>query len=149
MFALALVVAMTMFVCCKTEGLRSDQVVGVWRIEENDRVGLKPAATTLTLDSSGKFAASALPPGFLQLEDVKPDEAPSGTRTWSLTRNDSEREERMRLTFTRVEGSKGRDLPYGAELFIQNSSAEARLYYFEGDPDDSRRIVFRRDPARR
>ena len=80
---------------------------------------------------------------------MKPDQVVSGSGTWSLTRSDGGREVRVRLAFTSVQGSNGRDLPYGAELFIQGSSKDLRLFYFIGDPDLLERVVFRRRASAR
>jgi hypothetical protein len=75
---------------CKTKSWKSDQLVGLWRPETGNSTapGNAPIATTLTLNHDGRFVASSLPPGFLQLDDVKPDHALSGIGTWSLTRSD-------------------------------------------------------------
>jgi hypothetical protein len=144
-----LVGAVLLITGCKTKSWRSDQFVGIWRSETDKATasGTAPIATTLTLDSDGRFVASSLRPDFLRLEDVKPNQVISGSGTWSLTGRDSEGEERLRLTFTSVEGSTGRNLPYGAELFIEGSSKEPRLVYFIGDPDENQRVAFRKDSS--
>lgn len=146
-FALVLVVTMAMVAGCKTEKVRSDQLVGVWRIEGSDRIGSKPAATatTLSLDSSGKLVAISLPSGFIRIDGMKPEQALSGTGTWSLI----DHGERVLLVFTSIEGSNGQGLPYGAELFVQKSGSGFCLFYFDGDPDEDRRILFTRESVRR
>jgi hypothetical protein len=128
---------------CKSNKWTSDEFAGIWRMDTRN-VATPQNAAMVALERDGRFRASSLPPGFLRLDDVKPDQVLSGKGTWSLTRNDGGREERVRLTFTSVAGSNSRNLPYGAELFIQGSSKEPRLYYFNGDPDQNRRVVFRR-----
>ena len=135
---------------CKMNSWRSDELVGNWRLESVGGVPAQTAATvvTFTLDHDGRFTANALPPGFLRLQDIKQDQKIVGSGTWTLARSDGGREERVRLTFISVEGSNGRNLPYGAELFIQGSSRAPRLYYFKGDPDENQRVVFQREPPR-
>jgi hypothetical protein len=142
--------AISLFAGCKTKSLRRDQFVGLWRPDTGGRtpLGTASVATTLTLDHDGTFVASSLPPGFLQPDDVKPNQMLSGSGTWSLSERGGETEERLRLTFTSVAGSAGRNLPYGAELFIQKSGTEPRLFYFKGDPDENQEVVFRRDSTR-
>jgi hypothetical protein len=131
---------------CNANKWTSDEFEGIWRPETGN--GVQPQTpASITLQHDGRFIASSLPSGFLRLEDVKPGQVLSGDGTWSLTRNDGGREERVRLTFTSVEGSTGRNLPYGAELFIQGSSKEPRLFYFKGDPDEAQRVVFRRQQS--
>jgi hypothetical protein len=132
---------------CNGNKWTSDEFEGIWRLETGSAAPSQTAAT-ITLQHDGRFLASSLPSGFLRLEDVKSGQVLSGSGTWSLTRNDGGREERVRLTFTNVEGSNGRNLPYGAELFIQGSSKAPRLYYFKGDPDENQRVVFQREPPR-
>lgn len=136
---------------CKTNQWTSDEFEGIWCLETIGGVQPQTSVTfaTFTLDHDGRFTANSLPPVFLRLEEVKPDQRLNGSGTWSLTRSDGGREERVRLTFTSVEGSTGRNLPYGAELFIQGPSKDPRLYYFKGDPDENQRIVFHREPPRR
>jgi len=129
---------------CNANKWTSDEFEGIWRPETGSGAPSQTSAT-ITLQHDGRFIARSLPSGFLRLEDVKPGQGLSGSGTWSLTRNDGGREERVRLTFTSVEGSKGRNLPYGAELFIQGSSKKPRLFYFKGDPDEGQRVVFRRE----
>lgn len=135
---------------CKMNKWRADEFEGAWQLESVGGVPSQTGATgaTFTLNHDGRFTANFLPPAFLRLEDVKTDHGITGSGTWSLTGNNGGREERIRLTFTSVEGSNGRNLPYGAELFIQKSNKSPRLFYFKGDPDENQRIVFQRDPAR-
>jgi hypothetical protein len=130
---------------------RNDQFEGTWRVDTSDSPasGARSIAMTFTLGQDGRFVASSVSSDFLELDDLKPDRLLSGSGTWSLTRLDPEGEERLRLSFKKVEGSTGRNLPYGAELFIQGSSREPRLFYFIGDPDESQRVVFRQESPHR
>lgn len=130
---------------CNANKWTSDEFEGTWR-PETDSVAPSQTSATITLQHDGRFTASSLPSGFLRLEDAKSGQGLSGSGTWSLARNDGGREERVRLTFTSVDGSNGRNLPYGVELFIQGSSKKPRLFYFKGDPDEAQRVVFRREP---
>ena len=140
----ALLCAVVLMIGCKTKDVRSDQVEGVWKIDGSTRA-VAGTATTIALNHDGTFIATALQPGFLELESTKRDQVVSGSGTWSLKRFGSDDEQRVQLIFTKVKESSGRDLPYGAELFIQLSGAEIRLFYFDGDPDEDRRIVFYRE----
>ena len=136
---------------CKTNILRSDEFEGSWRLETDGGIPPQAAANvaTFALGHDGRFTAKSLPPSFLRLDDVKTDQVLAGSGTWALSRTDGGRDERVRLTFTSVEGSDFRNLPYGAELFIQGSNKDPRLYYFKGDPDENQRVIFRREPPRR
>ena len=136
---------------CKANKWRSDEFEGSWRLETDGGIPTQTAATVATfmLGHDGRFIAKSLPHGFLQLDDVKPDQLYSGSGTWSLTWNDSSQEVRVFLIFRSVEGINVRHLPYGAELFIQGSKNDPRLYYFKGDPDENQRVIFRREPPRR
>ena len=143
-----LVAAISLTTGCKTKSWTSDEFEGIWHLETGSRATSQTASTVATfkLEHDGRFIASSLPPDFLRLEDVKPNQVLSGSGTWSL-RRDSEGEERLLLTFTNVEGGTGQDLPYGAELFIQGPSRDPGLFYFIGDPDENQRVVFRRDSS--
>lgn len=143
----ALFGAVVLMIGCKTKDVKSDQIEGVWQMDESAHT-VAGITTNIALNHNGTFIAAALPPGFLQLESIKPDQGVSGGGTWSLTRSDSDDEQRLRLTFSKVDGNIGKDLPYGAELFIERSGAEVRLFYFEGDPDENRRVVFHRESQR-
>jgi hypothetical protein len=135
---------------CKMNKFRSDDFEGSWRLETDSGIPPQAAANvaTFALGHDGRFTAKSLPPSFLRIDNVKTDQALAGSGTWALTRTDGGREERVRLTFTSVEGSNGRNLPYGAELFIRGSNKDPRLYYFKGDPDENQRVTFRREPPR-
>ena len=147
---LLLVGLQMLIVGCKTDKWRADEFEGAWRLESVGGVPLQTGATdaTFTLNHDGRFIAKSLPHGFLQLDDVKPDQLYSGAGTWSLSWKNSSREVRVSLIFRSVDGINVRHLPYGAELFIQGSKRDPRLFYFKGDPDENQRIVFRREPPR-
>lgn len=131
---------------CKTYKWSTNEFEGSWRLESDGGIPPRAAATvaTFALGHDGQFTAKSLPPGFLRFDDVKTDQVLAGSGTWALARIDGGREERVRLTFTSVEGGNSRNLPYGAELFIQGSTKDPRLYYFKGDPGENQRVIFRR-----
>jgi hypothetical protein len=143
-FALIFVVTMLSVTGCKAKKLTSDQLEGVWRIESSDISAPKPkgvsVSTKLALNHDGKFFATSLPSGICQIKELRPDQGISGSGTWNFTED-----HRLSLDFTKIDGYAGEHLPYGAELFIQRSGADLQLLYFEGDPDESQFISFRRE----
>jgi hypothetical protein len=130
---------------CKAKKWTNDQFEGTWQVEKGELAAEQTAAgaTTILLEHDGRFVANALPPGFLRLEGVKADQVLSGRGTWSLRQYKDE--QRLLLTFTSIERSNVRELPYGAELFIDSSSGNCQLFYYQGDPDEEHRIVFKRE----
>ena len=103
---------------CKTSKWRSDEFEGSWQLESDSGIPPRAAAivATFALGHDGRFIAKSLPHGFLQLDDVKPDQLYSGSGTWSLTWNDSSQEVRVSLIFRSVEGINVR-MPPGKSTY--------------------------------
>jgi len=142
-FVLVLFCASIATIGCTAKNWRSDQFEGGWQLTTQARSATS-GTTILKLDRNGHFIARSLPHDFLHLDAVGKDHSLSGNGTWSIVRFDNRHEQRLVLTFTELQGYNGPDLPYGAELFIEAHGSEPRLFYFEGDPDDSDRIVFQK-----
>jgi len=133
--------ATLLIVGCEPKRWTNDQFEGTWHVEANN-----PNATTgatLTLTRDGKFVATSVPATFLGINDGK--HMLSGTGTWSIIQLDSAYDKRMQFTFTKVEGITLQNLPWGAQLLIQGSNKTPQLFYYVGDPDDGRKVVFRRE----
>ena len=132
---------------CKTEKLTNNQLVGTWSFDASKSGDAKPAytAATFSLESTGAFLANSMPPGFAEIQGLKQTQAISGTGTWKLVAREDQA--RLRLTFTHVEGNNGQGLPYGGELFVEQSGSAEHLFYSEGDPDQNQRVYFQRKPT--
>ena len=130
-----------LIVGCGPKRWTSDLFEGTWRVEVNNLNAT--AGATLTLSRDGKFTATSVPATFLGIADGK--QVLSGAGTWSIIQLDSAYDKRLQFTFTKVEGINLQNLPWGAQLLVQGSNKTPQLFYYVGDPDDGRKVVFRRE----
>lgn len=129
---------------CRGTVLTSEQVVGVWQSsgQSASNTTLLNSRAILHLHPDGTLGADSIPVGLIRLDEIKPGQPLSGTGKWSVLK--SRDGDRVQLVFRTLEGYKGPDLPYGAELFTEGSGSRLRLYYSIGDPDDGSRVYFDR-----
>ena len=122
--------------------VKANDLVGTWTMTESSRqylpAELRAAAPKLTLNSDGTFTAVDLPGGRLVGSAVVPVTR-SAPGVWTVAPTDGSN--RVQLRFQQED--------YGEQLFISDWASDGpgsptKLYYFDGDPDLGRRIVFTR-----
>ncbi len=137
---LGILLSLSAIVGCN--GVKANDLVGTWTMTESSRqylpAELQTVSPTLTLNSDGTFTTVAFP-GRRQAGSTFVPVARSTRGVWTVAPTDGSN--RVQLTFT--------DEPSGGQLLISDWASDGpvsptRLYYFEGDPDSGRRIVFMR-----
>jgi len=123
-------------------GVRAADLVGTWTMTEPSRqylpAELRTAVPKLTLYSDGTFTAVDLP-GTRQVGSTLVPVARSARGVWTVAPTDGTN--RVQLRFQEED--------YGQQLFISDWASDGpgsatKLYYFDGDPDSGRRILFTR-----
>jgi hypothetical protein len=119
--------------------IKADDLVGTWTMTESSRaflpVQLRTAAPKLTLNSDGTFSAVDFPGGRQAKSTFAA--ALSARGVWTVAPVNGS--DRVQLRF--------QDDDSGQQLFISDWASDGpgspiKLYYFDGDPDSGRRIVF-------
>src|ERR1700744_434418 len=100
MTCLVLFCAIFLIVGCGPKRWTTDQLEGRWRVRVDNAD--EAAGAGIALNRDGRFVATAVPASFLGIADGKP--ILSGTGTWSIIQLASANDERLELTFTKVEG---------------------------------------------
>ena len=117
-------------------------VVGTWVVTTESRrhflsAAQQKAIAKIVLETNGVFVAFEVPEDLL----YGPREAGSGLVTgrgiWKLV--SAEGRQQVRLEFGVITVGQRDNVPYGTHLNVSGSSS---LYYFQGDPDQARRIEF-------
>ena len=98
-------------------------------------------AARLIFDAQSKFAAEEIPSELL-LAPPDDEDVVTGSGTWRLI-NEAGRQN-VRLTFETVSAGPRPPLPYDIALHI-GTGRELTLFYFHGDADEGRRIVFKKN----
>jgi hypothetical protein len=89
---------------------------------------------SFTFYANGTFTALRIP-GLFYFSGQRPMRLESGSGSWRLVTRESRQQ--VQLDFQKIENWKG-GLPFGAQLEISSK----RLFYFIGDPDEGRIMVF-------
>jgi hypothetical protein len=138
---MALLLCLAAFGCNQPVG--SSDLAGTWVITDASRLRLptelQKAAATIVLNANGMFTASEVPGLFY----IPPGRAwlDAGAGAWRLVSRDDG--EQVQLDFQSV-GDRKTDPPYGTQLRISRGSSSMSLSYSLGDPDEGRRVEFRR-----
>jgi hypothetical protein len=124
-------------------------ITGTWIMtrETRQRLPLTQQKTraAIILDSNGTFAVSDVPEDLLYDPPDVADGLVTGSGVWKLI--SLEGEQQIQLDFHAiVKGKRGtHGLPYGTQLDISKGWSTTRLFYFQGDPDDVRKVTFERE----
>jgi hypothetical protein len=122
----------------------SDDVVGTWVITDSSRSRLGPTARNapgrLVIDRQGTFVAKGCPPDLLYVAFDDTKEPVSGRGEWRLASDNGT--PAVHPTFRLISAGQQAPVPYDTPLYL--STRPVGLYYFQGDPDSSVRIIFER-----
>jgi hypothetical protein len=122
--------------------MNSDQIVGSWILNNTSRSKLaenqKNAKSTIWFNAMGRFSAHEIPDNLLYLGGSG---LLSGEGTWRI----AQKRKQIQLDFDEITVGAKDTVPYGTQLFISRSLLGLELYFFQGDPDLGRRIVFKRE----
>jgi hypothetical protein len=111
-------------------------VVGTWTMRADSELpaNLPRIPASFTFSANGTFTALRIP-GFFYFPGQRSMRLESGSGTWRLVTRESRQQ--VQLDFQKIENWKG-GLPFGAQLEISGK----RLFYFIGDPDEGKIMVF-------
>jgi hypothetical protein len=121
--------------------MNNGQIVGSWILENASRSKLaenqRNAKATIRFDADGRFAAYEIPEDLLYSGGSG---LVSGEGTWRLVQE----RKQIQLNFDKITDGAKDTVPYGTQLFISRSLLGLGLYYYQGDPDLGRRIIYNR-----
>jgi hypothetical protein len=127
---------------CTMRDVSMSDLSGTWTMTGESRkyLGSEGLAATIRLDQGGTFSAREVPGSLLHVEATARSRSVTGDGTWKLTARDGRQE--VRLVFDAIASPSNHRIPYGTQLHVWRSRSSLLLFYFEGDPDDGRRIEF-------
>jgi hypothetical protein len=132
-------------VCC--ESVKRGELVGTWVLTDQSRERFLPAAQKkaigrIVLNANGTFVADELPEDLLYGPPEVSDRLVRGSGVWELVSREGGQQ--VQLNFEAITiGQRGK-VPYGTQLNVSKGWSAATLFYFQGDPDQGRRIEFER-----
>lgn len=146
---MAMIVAALASAVCAMRDVSMSDLSGTWTITDRSRKYLGPEAgglaATIRLDQSGTFSARELPGSLLDSQATARSRLVTGDGTWKLTARDGRQE--IQLVFDAIADPSSDRVPYGTQLHLWTSRSSVLLFYFEGDPDEGRRIEFEKTKA--
>jgi len=122
--------------------VQTSELAGTWVVTEQTRQDILPASeqssvTRIVLESNGTFSAYDLPGELLYAPPKFTGHLVSGSGTWKLEQ--LEGRHRVLLKFHTIETGELSYL-YDAPLTVSKGLSGIRLYFFQGDPDEGRRV---------
>jgi len=119
---------------------------GTWRIVERTppSAAVGSGAAEIVLRSNGTFTATNVPADWLAPIRKVPSRLSLLTGTWAI----DDRLDSDRLLLSIQKADKELPVPYGAELMPDGSPDAPALFYYVGDPDENRRVFFKRTATR-
>ena len=137
---IVLAVGAVMLTACASRVMSASELTGTWSMtpESKTRSSSKRGVATIVLRQAGTFSVREVPGSLLA---VRPD-APlvTGGGRWKLVEKNGEQQ--IELVFESIVTPHQFTLPFGTQLHISSGRTGVLLYYFEGDPDDGKRIEF-------
>ena len=132
---------------CDGKDLATDSFVGTWAVTSGSKA-LLPAESQrrpgeLAFAGDGRFSSEAIPGELLySMPGMHSAEPVSGTGTWRVHKLDGNTA--LLLTFHNITTPNGYQVPNSTELLVDNLTRETTLYFFLGDPDQGKRVEFRK-----
>ena len=132
------------------ESVKPSDIIGTWVVTNQSRLRFLPAAqqkavAKIVLEPNGTFVASEIPEDLLYGPPEAADRLVTGNGDWKFVPGGSG--QHIQLVFQAITvGQRGR-VPYGTQLNVAKDRSSLNLFYFDGDPDQGRRIEFERMPG--
>jgi hypothetical protein len=130
---------------CTRHVVRASDLPGAWVLSDASRPSLPPAfrdaSATIVLDEDGRFSASDVPGEMLFVRPNGRDRLVTGRGFWRLDLKTGMQV--LQLDFHAIEGALSK-VPYGTQLHISAEASGLTLFYFQGDPDAGKRVIFER-----
>lgn len=132
--------------------VKKDDLIGVWALGEDSRSILRKSFSdlkpSLELKNDGTFIARDLPQSLFHVRDRWQEFVVRGHGKWSL--DQKQKRPAVTLHFARIENFEPSiKLPDVASVltmpvYIYHTMFAFNLYYYDGDPDESRILKFRK-----
>jgi hypothetical protein len=132
---------------CACKSTEASDLTGTWvvTVESRQRF-LSPtqqkAIARIVLEANATFVASEVPEDLLYGSRNTSFGLITGSGVWKLVK--TEGREQVQLEFRAITVGQQGAVPYGTHLNVSGRSSRS-LYYFQGDPDQARRIEFERN----
>jgi hypothetical protein len=102
----------------------------------------RQATGTIDFEQGGRFSARDVPVGILGTQRTQQPHVFSGAGTWKLVSKGGSQE--VELLFQEMQNSVSLRTPYGTRLIIGERGTSIVLFFFDGDPDEGRKVEFQR-----
>ena len=146
MFRILTTVMLLFFGVLGCQNVKSSEVTGTWVVTDKSRQRFFPAAQKasmkIVLDGDGSFVASEVPEDLLYEPRGSGNGLVTGSGVWKLSSRDGRQQ--VGLEFLAITVGQRRRVPYGTQLNVSGGKSSVALYYFQGDPDQARRIEFKK-----
>src|SRR5258706_1167130 len=129
--------------CTETKITPTD-LIGNWDVTEDTQRHLpaqfRTVSSRITIAENGTFSAIQVPSSIINMSEEKRVEFVNGAGSWKLNSDDTK--QNLLLLFKSIEGAKSAEVPFGTQVEIAHVGAKIVLFYFQGDPDEAKRIKF-------
>jgi hypothetical protein len=126
--------------------VKAADLAGAWVVTSASRqwlpISQQKASAKIVLDRNGSFAASEVPEDLLYGPPGASDGLVTGSGTWKLVLREGKQQ--VQLDFAAIAVGRRGGVPYGTQLDVSKGWSAVSLFYFEGDPDEGRRVEFER-----
>ena len=147
MFRLLLIAILVFFGMLGCKGFDTSDVTGTWIVTAESRqrflsAAQQKASGKIVLETNRRFIASEVPEDLLYGPPESGAGLVTGSGVWKFV--SSEGRQQVQLEFRAITVGQRGSVPCGAQLDISSGWSAVSLYYFQGDPDQVRRIEFER-----
>ena len=122
-------------------------MAGSWIVTDESRrdyfaPAQQQAKAMIVLKPNGEFDAVEIPADLLYVEQKAESELVTGNGTWRLATEHGS--EQVDLVFIAITVGRHGSTPFGTRLSASGRGQPMTLFYFRGDPDQARRVEFKR-----
>ncbi len=140
-----------MLLCFGMPGCKSydtSDVTGTWVVTTESRqrflsAAQQKASAKIVLETNQRFIASEVPEDLLYGTTEAGAGLVTGSGVWKLASHEGRQQ--VQLEFRAITVGQRGSVPCGAQLDISRGWSAVSLYYFQGDPDQVRRIEFEKN----
>jgi len=130
---------------CGRLRVTASDLAGTWVVTDESRQRFLPAAhqkaaARIVLDANGTFAASEIPEDLLYGPPEVGVRLITGSGAWRL--ESREGRQYVQLEFKTIPAGQRGNVPYATMLSVSKGWSTIKLFYFQGDADQGRRIAF-------
>jgi hypothetical protein len=125
--------------------VKPNDITGTWIVKNESRHRFlsevqQKAAAKIILDANGTFIALEIPEDLLYGPPQTSDGIVTGNGIWKILL--LEGKQQVQLNFESITVGQRGVVPYGTQLNVSRGWSTINLFYFQGDPDEGKRIEF-------